>query len=151
MKKVHPFFLFVLGGFLFFLDRGLKHFAFSHQHFASYISRPWIGWEYFENPGVAFGIPLPWFAAFFYTPIIIASVLWYYKKKKSSDVFLRMGIILIFFGALSNLIDRILYHITIDYIRIFTSIINLADVMIVCGALLLLSAEIKTKNSLPTI
>ena len=36
-------------------------------------------------------------------------------------------------GALSNLIDRIVYGHTVDYVLIFTGVINLADVMIVGG------------------
>lgn len=142
MRKLHPFLIFILGGVLFFIDRGLKYFAFSHPHFASYLWRPWFGWEYFENHGVAFGIPLPWFAAFLYTPIILAFVIWYYKKKKNK--MLLLAIILISFGALSNLIDRIQYHITIDYFRIFTSIINISDIMIVLGAIILFYREIKS-------
>ena len=43
------------------------------------------------------------------------------------------GYALIFFGALSNLFDRLLYHHTVDYLLIFTAVINLADVMIVGG------------------
>ncbi len=138
MKRIHPIFIFILGGFLFLLDRGLKHFAFTYPSVTHYLWRQWIGWEYFENPGVAFGIPLPWFAAFIYTPVIFTFLIWYYRKQKIHSAFLRLGIIFIFFGAISNLIDRVLYHITIDYIRIFTSIINLADIMIVVGAAMLL-------------
>ena len=48
-----------------------------------------------------------------------------------------LSLILIISGALSNFIDRILIGATIDYIRIFTGVINLADVMIVVGASLL--------------
>ena len=44
-----------------------------------------------------------------------------------------LSLILIISGALSNFIDRILFGATIDYIRIFTGVINLADVMIVVG------------------
>lgn len=44
-------------------------------------------------------------------------------------------------GTLSNLIDRILYHHTIDYWRVFTAVINLADILIVVGFILLIARE----------
>jgi len=50
---------------------------------------------------------------------------------------------LILFGALSNYIDRVLFGATIDYIRLFTAVINLADVMIVGGVGLLLVKSYK--------
>ena len=40
---------------------------------------------------------------------------------------------LVFTGALSNLIDRMVYGYTVDYFLILTGVINLADVMIVAG------------------
>ncbi|MFA6486122.1 MAG: signal peptidase II [Candidatus Magasanikbacteria bacterium] len=43
---------------------------------------------------------------------------------------------LIFFGALSNLIDRVCFGYTVDYFFILTGYINLADVMIVVGFIL---------------
>jgi len=49
-------------------------------------------------------------------------------------------------GALSNLIDRVLFSITIDYLRIFTSVINIADIMIVAGVVLLVLSEISKKS-----
>lgn len=143
MKRILPFFLLLVGGFFFTLDRFLKHIVLQNPQTTYYLWKPWLGWEYFENTGVAFGIPLPWFAAFLYTPLILGLVIWYYKKKKNIDWQLQLGVILIFFGALSNLIDRISYHITIDYIRILTSIINIADVCIVLGALLLIWSDRK--------
>ncbi len=146
MKKIHPFLIFIMGGSFFGLDRFLKYTIFLNQNHPYYIWKPWIGWEYFANTGVAFGIPLPWFTAFFYTPIILLMVIWYYKKKKNPNPSLQIASIFIFFGASSNLIDRILYHITIDYFRVFTSILNIADIMIVLGAFLFFYEEIKLQQ-----
>jgi len=143
MTKIHPIFLFILGGFFFILDRFLKYTIFLNQNHPHYIWKPWIGWEYFANSGVAFGIPIPWFASFLYTPLIFLGLILYYKKKKKPNVFLQIAYIFIFFGAASNLIDRIVYHFTIDYFRIFTSILNIADIMIVIGAFLFFYEEIK--------
>lgn len=146
MKKFHPFFFFLLGGFFFILDRFLKNRIFENQNQSFYLWKPWIGWEYFANTGVAFGIPLPWFASLISTPLILFGLLWYYKNKKTTQAILSIAYAFIFFGALSNLIDRILYHITIDYFRVFTSIFNIADIMIVLGAFLFFYEEIKLRH-----
>ncbi|KKW42128.1 MAG: hypothetical protein UY92_C0010G0044, partial [Candidatus Magasanikbacteria bacterium GW2011_GWA2_56_11] len=53
-------FLASLGGFfLVALDQFLKYAVRTHPENAFYLWRPWIGWEYFSNPGVAFGIKIP--------------------------------------------------------------------------------------------
>ena len=59
-------------------------------------------------------------------------------KKERENKTQILGASILIAGALSNLIDRMLYGVTIDYIRIFTSIFNLADLAIVLGAVLLL-------------
>ena len=143
--KIRTLALLLLGGSFFILDRFLKYLAFTHQETVLYVWRPWIGWEYFANPGIAFGIPLPWFTSLIYTPIILFLVFWYAKKRMTKNLISTFGLILILYGALSNLLDRLFYHITIDYIRIVTSLINLADVMIVCGAIFLFWQELKKK------
>jgi len=145
LQKIRLVAFFLLSGSFFIFDRILKHLAITNQDFTAYISKPWLGWEYFANPGIAFGIPLPWFTSLIYTPIILLGVLWYAIKKMIRSTSSVLGVILIVLGAISNLIDRVLFHITIDYLRILTSIINLADVMIVCGALLLFWQELKKK------
>jgi lipoprotein signal peptidase len=53
-----------------------------------------------------------------------------------------MGIGLIVAGAISNFVDRVLWGATIDYLRVLTGVINLADCVIVVGVVLpLLSKE----------
>ena len=112
-----------------------------------YLIRPWLGWEYFGNPGIAFSIPFPNILLIIGTPVVLLLLLSYVGKKATivtDQVF--FGASLIFFGAISNLIDRILFALTIDYIRIVTSVINIADCMIVIGTILLLVRS--TKNGM---
>jgi lipoprotein signal peptidase len=146
IPKIRSIAIALLGGSFFILDRILKQFAFTHQDISILFWNSGIGWEYFANPGIAFGLPLPRAVSLFFTPVILIALLWYYKKQSAPKTLFKIGCSLIFFGAVSNLIDRTLYHITIDYFRIFTSIINLSDIMIVVGALLLFLAEKKAKN-----
>ncbi len=136
-KKNHVLLL-LTSGFLFFVDQYLKQYARTHQEHHSYIIDPWLGWEYFANPGVAFSIPVPNALLIFATPLILIAIVVYVGKKNVITAHQLFGVFLIFFGAVSNLIDRILFEATIDYLRIITAVINIADIMILAGALLLL-------------
>jgi len=124
----------ITGGFFLFLDQILKYFAKANSEFSFYIWKNWLGWEYFENLGVAFSLPLPAWLMIVLTPLILVGLLVWLGKKKNKTNYFYLGIILIFSGAVSNFIDRILFGFTIDYIRILTGVINLADVLIVVGA-----------------
>lgn len=137
-KKVRLLLFSVSGGLFLLFDQYCKHLAQTFPNFRWYLVPRMLGWEYFENPGVAFGVPLPQFLILLYTPIILVVLFFFYKKKKRPSGLFSFSIILIFFGALSNFIDRILFSLTIDYLRIFTGIFNIADFMILGGAILLL-------------
>ena len=117
-------------------DQLLKSVARSNPDFEYYIIGKWLGWEYMANPGIAFSLPFPNWLLVLITPLIIFGlIVWLIKlsSKKSSISYL-LSLILIIFGALSNFIDRVLFAATIDYLRVLTGVINLADVGIVAGA-----------------
>ena len=146
--KTHIITSVISSGFFLLLDQTLKFIARSNPDASYYLWKPWIGWEYFKNTGIAFGLPLPQPIVLLLTPIIIILIVgWWTQKKKPNNLFY-LGTILIIAGALSNFIDRILFSITIDYLRIFTSIFNIADMLIVVGAGFLFLQEInKTKKT----
>ena len=137
--------LFIIGGSFLFLDQLLKYFARTNPE-AIYIWKGFIGWGYFANHGVAFNIPLPWYLMAFITPIIIIGFVFFLSKKKNINHNLQLAAALIIAGALSNFIDRIFFNITIDYFHIFTAVINLGDVIIIAGVLLLLTEKSKNKS-----
>ncbi len=139
-------FLFTLVGLFFIIDRILKYIAQNNTDFTYYIIKPWLGWEYFANSGVAFSIPIPQSFLILFTPIILLLLFVYYTKKSRKTLSCTCAILLITCGALSNFIDRMLLGITIDYFRIITSIFNIADVMIIVGAGLLIIEEYKNKK-----
>lgn len=147
LQKIRQIAAFLLCGSFFVVDRLFKALVLKFPEHTWYLWKPWLGWEYFQNTGVAFGLPLPWYFAFFYTPIFLLLIFFYYKKQNHPTMLSFLGLLFLCFGAISNLIDRIQYHITIDYFRIFTSIINVADIMIVLGALFFFFTEIKQNNS----
>jgi signal peptidase II len=148
MKQNHLRLYFLLSGFLFVLDQIFKYLAYQNQTFKIYLIKPWLGWEYFPNPGIAFGLPIPQPIILIITPLIlVALIIWWKKNKKKTNHFY-LGVFLIFAGAISNFIDRVVFSITIDYFRVLTSVMNLADITIVIGAIFLLS---KSKKSIKKV
>ncbi len=125
------------GVFCITIDQIAKFGARAFPEYTLYIIPNLVGWEYFENPGIAFGIPLPQFIVIPLSIVIILAGIIFLKKENIHKTQI-LGCSLLIAGAISNLYDRMMYGITIDYIRIFTSIFNLADSAIVLGGILLL-------------
>ena len=145
-KKIHLIIYFLMSGFFLFLDQILKYIARGNTEFSFYVWKKYLGWEYFENSGIAFSLPFPNWLIIILTPTILFGLFYFVTRKKRQTIFY-FGIFLIFAGAISNFIDRVLFGITIDYLRILTSVINLADVMIVVGAgMIILNYELRIKN-----
>jgi len=145
IKKIHLFEIFI-GGFFLFLDQFVKHFFLTHQTFSFYIFKPWLGLEYFENPGIAFGIPLPNVIVLVFTPLVILLIL-LLLFKPDLPMKRALALCLILGGAVSNFTDRIFFDFTVDYIRVLTSILNIADIMIVLGAFLIIQEELSQQKS----
>lgn len=100
-----------------------------------------FGWEPFLNKGIAFGIILPPYFIFIFTASIILSVLYlFYMHFKEAPANYRTralaGLMLVVTGAVSNLADRLIYGYTVDYLRIYSSVLNLADFFIIFGFVL---------------
>lgn len=127
-----------LGGLFLLFDQIFKQLARTSPHTTWYLIKPWLGWEYFANSGVAFNIPIPNTIIIFITPLILFFLLQWGIKKSATSPAIIPALIGIGGGAISNFIDRVLFGITIDYLRIFTAIINLGDIMVVVGVAILL-------------
>jgi len=157
--------LIFVSGFLFVVDQVLKYFARTNSEFVYYLWKPWIGWEYFGNSGVAFSLPLPNLLAVIFTPVILLGlIVWMVKlsafsfqlagKTEEQTTICKLkavsckllAISLIIAGAISNYVDRVLFAVTIDYIRIFTGVFNLADVMILGGVIMLIVSNKEIKK-----
>ena len=93
----------------------------------------------YQNTGVAFGIPLnPWIAYFLIIIFgILILIIWQRKSIvcRSHLAFYFYAFILIFSGALSNLLDRIRFGYVIDFIEFIPlkGFFNLADCAIMIG------------------
>lgn len=98
-----------------------------------------IGFALHKNPGIAFDIPIPlWIVAI--VTIAITGYLFYLAHKKWPKQPLTSAFAaIVIFGALGNLLDRIINGFTTDYIILFNrSAINLSDILIILGIALLL-------------
>ncbi len=144
MKKNTRTLLYFIGGcFFIFLDQYFKRLV--QYTYPTPLIPPFVSWEYFENTGIAFSIPIPHTIAILLTPILLIGLLSFFLQRSHTELTI-IGGILLFCGAISNYIDRILHGFTIDYLRIYTSVINIADVLIVSGVLLFLWGEKKERK-----
>lgn len=134
-KYTHVFSFYLIGGFLFALDRILKYLAYTNQYTHFLFLNNYIGWEYYANPGIAFSLPVSQTILLLITPLLL---IWLYKYIKPTNNLAKFGLLLIILGASSNYIDRILFNITIDYLRLYTSIFNIADIMVLSGIIITL-------------
>ncbi len=125
--------IFFGGLFLFCLDRILKYLSLYFFR-DNYLIIKIFGWTPFKNTGIAFGLPIPNYITIFLSiPILIAIVYFLFSDYNQNKNKIFLGLTTLFFGALSNLVDRIIYSATIDYWLLGTGIINLADILIIFG------------------
>ena len=125
-----------LGFFL--IDRLLKHLALSG---ASRAFLPGVvKFELFRNSGIAFSLPFSGPLVWVLSVAILALVVSLAAKEFRAKRYALSGAFGLFvFGACSNLFDRVVYGFTVDYlIFLGRSAVNVADGMIVAGALWLL-------------
>lgn len=139
------FVIIFIGGFFLLFDRFLKYQAlYVWQH--PVLINKFLGWQPFLNQGAAFGLPLPnWLIIALTTPIIVLLLFLLIKKRNNHVYFL--SLMLIFAGAVSNLLDRLYYNQVIDYLMLTTGIVNTADILIVLGLLIYCLVNIKIKNN----
>jgi len=134
--KTREIIILVSGFFLFLTDQTLKFLA-REVFITNHTILNFLGWHPFQNSGVAFSLPLPNYLTILFTIpillIVITLLFHFFNNKKTVNIFL--GITLIFFGATSNLFDRLLFKTTTDYLIIGAAVINLADILIVTGFL----------------
>lgn len=126
----------------------------------------WLNFSltYVRNTGAAWGflgnLPENIRPYFFYvlTAVAMLFILYFFFKTSSKQFFTRLGIALIFSGAMGNYIDRLWLHYVIDWIhfewKVFSwqydyPVFNVADCCVTGGVLVLiletLVSEIKTR------
>mgnify|MGYP001602990042 CR=1 FL=1 len=129
--KARLLLIFLINGFFLFLDRLFKYLSL-RELADNQLLNQFLGWQPSLNAGLAFSLPMPVAITVILTiPIII--IIFYLLHKNINHFPLNFSLTLVIAGALSNLYDRIIYRHTIDYLLIFTAVINIADVMITAG------------------
>lgn len=120
-----------LSGFFLLLDQFFKWQA-TYRWPEPELIYKHFGWQPFHNYGIAFSLPMPnWLTIILTIPIIAVIVA--LLKAEHKNIYGFSAWLIIFTGALSNLIDRLFRHYVMDYLTLFTAIINLADILIVAG------------------
>ena len=116
--------LYIIAFLVFVIDRVFKA-IFSEYSFSIF--------SYDLNTGAAFGILKNWnFFLILFGLFVIFLILYYRNDKK-----LEIGMGFLLGGVVSNVFDRILYNGVVDYIHLFNSIFNLADVSNIIGGVIL--------------
>ena len=102
-----------------------------------------------QNPGIAFGL-LKNYGNFFIisASIAVLFIFFIYLRTSYEKTLLRWGLLLITAGALSNLIDRVIYGSVIDYLLLnkFPYSFNIADVSILTGVGIIIIKLIKNSR-----
>lgn len=99
-----------------------------------------------KNNNLAFGITASNTISISITAAILAVLFFYFFKSKNSLTKIqKVGFSLIFGGAISNLLERIWLGYVTDFIFLSNGVLNLADVFIFLGIIVLLITIVKPK------
>ncbi|MBI1961216.1 MAG: signal peptidase II [Candidatus Sungbacteria bacterium] len=130
--------------FGFALDRGLKYFALNTPILADrgFMFGNAFGFRLHLNDAFAWSLPVPNNAALGLAAAALLVLVFLLIKKCAHPEW--AGLVLVFFGALSNAADRILYGGVVDYLAVpFGGVVNIADALIVAGVVLLVLPRTK--------
>ena len=120
------------------LDVFLKYIALTRLSSDGRVSFP-IDFILHKNEGIAFNIPLPLPIIIAFSVLVLVTVPPFVAKHWSDRKEQALGALVLLIGALGNLIDRIIHGFTTDYILLFgRSVINLSDILIITGVVMLL-------------
>jgi signal peptidase II len=133
----------------FIADRLLKHLALS-----SNAAKPLLGevflFNFTENYNISFSLPLSGPILNIIIILIILILILIISKLilKEKCLSLKTALLtFILFGAISNIVDRLLYGFVIDYLELkYFTVFNIADVMISLGVLVLIFNLMKDKK-----
>jgi len=135
MKAKKIWLLSLVAALFFLFDRLVKLYFQLCPDFSLKLAGDWLQLKLAINSGIAFGIAFSPLLIIAITFLILFFLIWFLLNYlKQNDFLLTAASLLIIAGALSNLLDRILYDYVIDYIDVpFFTVFNLADVLITGG------------------
>ncbi len=122
---------------VFVLDRFLKTQLFRSEQLEISIISQLLNFTLHKNYGIGANLALPQSLTIILSLIIITALTWWLVKSNNKKT--KLALVLILTGAISNLIDRVVYGFVVDYISFVNlSFINLADLLIFLGLLSLI-------------
>ncbi len=143
-------FLFVISSALIVIDQYTKFMVTLHipLSYSINIVEGFFNLTHVRNSGVAFGIfseqnsELKPYLLIFVSIIAIIAILVIFHQTERQKRLVQGGLVLVFSGAIGNLIDRVLHKEVIDFIDIFFNnrhwpAFNVADACITIGVMLL--------------
>ncbi|MEK7672795.1 MAG: signal peptidase II [Patescibacteria group bacterium] len=130
----------IVGAFLALIDQLTKYFA------GKYLATPYIiipdffKLEYAQNPGIAFGIPIPPALILIANVLFIFLIIYFASKELNLNSKLaKFALALLLGGALGNLVDRFNTGYVIDFIAVWHwPNFNFADIYISLAVLMIL-------------
>jgi signal peptidase II len=133
------------------LDEWLKYQALERLPLeGSLVDPELLSFAIHKNWGIAFDIPFRLELVILISLIIGYELIKTAVKHWQNRPFISFSALMIIAGACGNLYDRITYGFTVDYIILFgRSAINLSDVIIVLGVILLFLSSQKKNASTP--
>lgn len=121
-------------------DQILKSFARAQGQNTSFpLLGDWLRFHFVPNPYIAFSLPLGGMLLNLIITLIVLGLILgiiYLILQKKQQKALIIPLTFILFGAISNLLDRLLFGAVIDYLDLkYFTIFNLGDVMISLGVI----------------
>jgi len=145
-------FLFVISSALIVIDQYTKFMITLHipLNYSMNVVAEFLNFTHIRNSGVAFGIfseensELKPYLLIFVSIIAIIAILVIFHQTEKEKKMVHTGLVLVFSGAIGNLIDRVLHKEVIDFIDIFFEnkhwpAFNVADACITIGVILMLA------------
>lgn len=128
------------------LDRFLKALALTLGQ-EKILIKNWLDFSLIKNNNAAFSLTLGFDIVWLAIIITLLAMIWLGYSLKGKEYLKSLALAMLILGSLSNIYDRIIYGAVIDYFSFANlNIFNLADVLIIAGAIVLLYREFKAKN-----
>ena len=124
------------------IDQLTKYFAVKYLQDAPHVIIPeYFKLEYAQNPGIAFGIPIPPMIILIVNILFLFLIIYFASKELNLNSKLaKTALALLLGGALGNLIDRFNTGYVIDFIAIWQwPNFNFADIYITLAVLMILA------------
>lgn len=130
----------ILAAFLAILDQISKWLVIKYLTTPYILIEKILKFEYSQNTGIAFGIPIPYYILIALTILLIIFVIYFTRNELDLDSPIsRISMAFIIGGALGNLIDRLANGYVVDFISVWKwPNFNFADSLVTIGILLLI-------------